>query len=272
MFNSQEALGNICPLTAIEKFSDVRNGMIRADFYDDCQDIPDSSALDPAQKNLLLLDEAYYTRGRHNNCDTIYIAQCYFRLPRHTFRENSIFIILFPQGVKNLTHIHADHCASDISLLEFEQFCHRVWSENHNFITIDLASTPMNGKYRQNFNRFYFPTGTISSHCYIHILSVIMEEYWSIIVDAFRDRFTTTELLSYKEVLYEEATEERYAQRDPAEVDREERNCIRLAQQFTLWKSTENGFHLCTLSITNTERSSTSRKLPLTRPLYIPVG
>ena len=55
LFNSQEALGNISPLTAIEKFSGVRNGKIQADFYDDCQNIPDPSALDPAQKNLLLL-------------------------------------------------------------------------------------------------------------------------------------------------------------------------------------------------------------------------
>ena len=92
--------------------------------------------------------EAYSTRGSCNNCDTIYIAQNYF-------------IIMFPQDVKNLTHIHADHCASDISLLEFKQLCHRVWSEKHNFITIDLSSTPMDGKYRQNFNRFYFPNGTI---------------------------------------------------------------------------------------------------------------
>ena len=99
MFNSQEALGNISPLTAIEKFTDARNGKIRADFYGDCQDIPDPSALNPMQKNSLLLDdcllgkqnktEAYYTRGRLNNCDTIYIAQNYFRLPRHTIRENS---------------------------------------------------------------------------------------------------------------------------------------------------------------------------------------
>ena len=91
------------------------------------------------QKNLLLLDDcflgrqnkagAYYTEGRHNNCDTIYIALNYFRLPRHRVRKNSNFIILFPQDVKNLTHIHADHCARDISLLEFKQFGRRVvWS------------------------------------------------------------------------------------------------------------------------------------------------
>ena len=60
----------------------------------------------------------------------------------------------------------------------------------------------------------------------------IMEAYRSVIMEAFRDQFTASELLSYKEVLFEEATEEWYAQRDPDEVDREERNCIRLAKQF----------------------------------------
>ena len=139
VFNSQEALDS--SLIAIEKCSGARNGEIRADVYDDCQNIPDPSALDHTQKNLLLLDdcflgkqnkaEAYYTRGRHNNCDTIYIAQNYFRLPRHTIRENSNFIILFPHDTKNLTHIHADDCTSDIPLLEVKQFCHGVWSTEH---------------------------------------------------------------------------------------------------------------------------------------------
>ena len=132
----------------------MRNGEIRADFYDYCQNIPDPSALDPTKKNLLLLGDcflgkqnkagAYYTRCRHNNCDTIYIAPNYFRLPRHPIRENSNFIILFPQDTKNLTHIHADHCAGDTPLLEFKLFCHRVWSEDHNFVIIDLTSTPTN--------------------------------------------------------------------------------------------------------------------------------
>ena len=125
MFANQEALrvANISPLTAIDTFSGARNGKIKADFYDDCQNISNPSALDPMQKNLLLLGDcflgkqnktaAYYTRGRYNNCDRIYIAQNYFRLPLHTVRENLNFIILFPHDVKN---IHADHCASDISL------------------------------------------------------------------------------------------------------------------------------------------------------------
>ena len=59
-----------------------------------------------------------------------------------------------------------------------------------------------------------------------------MEVYRSVIMEAFRDQFTATELLSYKEVLYEEATEEWYAQRDPDEVDHKERNSIRLSRKF----------------------------------------
>ena len=99
VFANQEALrvANISPLTAIDTFSGARNGKITADFYDDCQNIPDPSALDPMQKNLLLLDdrflgkqnkaEAYYSRGRHNNYDTIYIAHNYFRLPHIQFEK-----------------------------------------------------------------------------------------------------------------------------------------------------------------------------------------
>ena len=61
---------------------------------------------------------------------------------------------------------------------------------------------------------------------------IIMEAYRSVIMKAFRDRSTTTELLSYKEVLYDEATEEWYAPYDPDQVEREECNCMRLAPQF----------------------------------------
>ena len=63
---SQEALGNWV-LIAIEKYSVARNGKIRADFYDDCQNIPDPSALDHAQKNLLLLDDCFL--GKQNKAE-----------------------------------------------------------------------------------------------------------------------------------------------------------------------------------------------------------
>ena len=48
-------------------------------------------------------------------------------------------------------------------------------------------------------------------------------------MEAFRDQFTATELLLYKEVVFEEANKEWYAQCNPDKVDCEENNCICLA-------------------------------------------
>ena len=161
------ARANLSPLEAIEEYNGIKEGGIIADFYDDCSNIPDPSTLNMTEKNLLILDdcflgkqnaaEAYYTRGRHNNCDTLYISQNYFRLPRQTIRENANLIILFQQDAKNLSHIYADHCSSDMSKEEFKEFCQKVWTAEgkHNFVTIDLTSQKLNGKYRKNLDCFY---------------------------------------------------------------------------------------------------------------------
>ena len=77
-------------------------------------------------------------------------------LPRKTIRENSNFIILFPQDDKNLNHIHKDHC-TDISLEEFKSFCRKCWEQKHDFVTIDLSSEKYKGRYRKNLNMFYIP-------------------------------------------------------------------------------------------------------------------
>ena len=139
-------------------------GGIKAEFYTDCKLIPDPSSLNEKDKNLMIFDDcllekqnkaqSYYTRGRHSNCDCFYISQNYFKLDRQTIRENSNFIILFPQSEKNLDHIHRDHC-THISNAEFKNFCHRVWEKKYNFVTIDLTRPFDNGKYRENFDRFY---------------------------------------------------------------------------------------------------------------------
>ena len=114
IFHNQKALAKVqlSPLEAIEEYTGLKRGSIKANFYDDCTTIPDPTELDVVEKNLLILDdcflgpqnkaEAYYTRGRHNNCDTFYISQNYFRLPCQTIRENANFIILFPQDAKSL--------------------------------------------------------------------------------------------------------------------------------------------------------------------------
>ena len=175
IFANQSKFDNpkLSALEVLEHYSGEKKGNIKAEFYEKCASIPDPKELNMNDKNLLILDdcflgpqnkaEAYYTRGRQNNCDTFYISQSYFRLPRHTVRENSNFIILFPQDAKNLHHIYADHCEGDMSLEEFKTFCRTVWeSAPHQFITIDLSSGKLNGKYRQNLDSFYFPGKNIT--------------------------------------------------------------------------------------------------------------
>ena len=104
--------------------------------------------------------EAFFTRGRHNNVDVIYISQSYFRLPRQTIRENANFFIFFKQDSKNLSHIYQDHCSIDESVTfeKFKEFCTNVWDESkHNFVTIDPTKPWYCGKYRKNLNEYWIP-------------------------------------------------------------------------------------------------------------------
>ena len=170
IFENQDEFAKVSipAVEVIGQYSGEKKGKILAEFFENCASIPDPTELNADDKNLLILDdcflgpqnlaESYYTRGRQNNCDTFYISQSYFRLPRHTVRENSNFIILFPQDAKNLQHIYADHCEGDMSLEEFKHFCRTVWeSEPHQFVTIDLTSKKLEGKYRKKLDCFYLP-------------------------------------------------------------------------------------------------------------------
>ena len=162
---------DVSPVEVINEYTGEKKGDIKVDFFEDCASIPDPTEMNAEDKNLLILDdcflgpqnkaEAYYTRGRHNNCDTFYISQSYFRLPRHTVRENSNLIILFSQDAKNLDHIYRDHCEGDMTLLEFKEFCRKVWTAApHQFITIDLSGEIPGGKYRENLTSFFTPSSS----------------------------------------------------------------------------------------------------------------
>ena len=145
----------------------ICKGGIDASFFNDVNMIPDPTEHDASQKNLLVLDdimlspqnsiEQYFSRGRHNNVDVIYITQSYFRLPRQTIRENANLFVLFPQDGKNLSYIYQDLCSGDdVSFEMFSLMCNDWWrTGKHNFITIDLSKPVNNGKYRKNFNRIW---------------------------------------------------------------------------------------------------------------------
>ena len=106
--------------------------MLKCNFYETGSDVPDPRELNPLDKNLMIFDdlllekqnkcEAYYVRGRHSNIDCFYLAQNYFKLPRQTIRENSNFICLFKQDLKNVREIYQDHASDDMTLEDFRKF------------------------------------------------------------------------------------------------------------------------------------------------------
>ena len=159
--------GIMRPFDAIKNYKGQLTGGITAEFYENCDKIPDPKDLDPNLKNLLILDDCYlgnqskagafYSRGRHANCDTLYISQNYFTLPRNSVRENSNIIILYPQNSKSVLHIYQDHC-TDLPFDEFENLCQEIWKTRYNFLTIDLTSSALDRKYRENLDRFYIPS------------------------------------------------------------------------------------------------------------------
>ena len=110
----------------------ARAKALTAECDENCDLIPDPKTFDPRLTNLLILDEfylgkqnkaqSYYTRGRHGSCDYIYISQNYFTLLRNSVRENTNFIILFPQNAKNVMHVYQE-------FHEFKELCPMIWSK-----------------------------------------------------------------------------------------------------------------------------------------------
>jgi len=158
---------NLSPINILEEMAKnhTHKSNIDCKFYESASDVPDPRDISPEKKNLIIFDdlllerqnkcEAYYTRGRHSNVDSFYLAQNYFKLPRQTIRENTNFICLFPQDLKNVNHIYNDHVSSDMSKEEFRTLCKTAWKKPYGFAVIDLSSKKDGGKYRVGLDTFY---------------------------------------------------------------------------------------------------------------------
>jgi hypothetical protein len=163
-FNKGLNKNDIIRLIRNEQITENNKHNINIEFYDDSNLVPDPSELDKTKKNLIIFDdvilekqnkiEQYYTRGRHNNVDCIYISQNYIKLPRQTVRENANFFILFPQNDITLENFYRDHC-TDLNKNSFKNICKEIWKEPYSFVTIDMTRNKNNGKYRKMLNEFF---------------------------------------------------------------------------------------------------------------------
>lgn len=147
---------------------------INVKYFEESDMIPDPKDIDPQKKSLIIFDdimtdskqckaEDFYTRGRHNNCSSIYIAQNYHKLPRQTIRSNSNLLILFNLPRKDLQQIHIDYISQDMDWTEFSQFCDCVFKTPHSYIVINKTLDCVDGRYQQNFNKIYIPKKFINA-------------------------------------------------------------------------------------------------------------
>ena len=98
-------------------------------------------------RNSSQLDE-YFTRGRHADLDVYYTSQRYFGLPRESIRKNSDRLILLVQTVRDVRSMYFDIGAYDMKYDEFNEMCHKAWSEIFNYLCIDMAKNKNEVKYR----------------------------------------------------------------------------------------------------------------------------
>lgn len=132
--------------------------------YTSVGEVPQPESLVKNRKHLLVFDdcmsgpqpalENFYTRGRHMNCNCIYLTQSWFELPRRTIRSNANLLLLFPLGQRDLKLIYNDVVGLDTELNKeaFLNFCKGVWSEPYQFVVIDRFNTDPLKRVRKGFN------------------------------------------------------------------------------------------------------------------------
>ena len=86
-------------------------------FVKDIKDLPSPNQLPKDLKKLMIFDDVkakepvineYFCRGRHSNCNMIYLNQNLFTIDRQSVRKNSNLFILFEQRGKVLISIYQD--------------------------------------------------------------------------------------------------------------------------------------------------------------------
>ncbi len=138
--------------------------IIKVNYFENSESIPDPKEINCKRKSLFVFDdvmtenkqskaEDFYTRGRHNNCSSIYISQNYHKLPRQTIRNNSNLLILFSIPKKDLQHIHEDIISND---MDFKEFMNWI-SDSREYSHVIINKESSQAKYLKNFNEVYLP-------------------------------------------------------------------------------------------------------------------
>ena len=141
--DSSLSISEVCELVAMNN-PDMCTSNVTICMFDKVDQIMNPNDLDKNKKNLIIFDDcvtmknqeamsSYYTRRRHNNCNSIYLSQSWFDLPKKTIRNNSNFIILFKLNKRDMDLIYSDLLSNTIDKEDFYMLGSH-WKKKYNYV------------------------------------------------------------------------------------------------------------------------------------------
>ena len=110
----------------------------------DCKKIKSPEEYDKNYKNLFIFDDCmfdlkvkniinnFFTRGRHQNFQVIFLAQDYFQTCKGGVRSNANVFVLFRLSDVDRRNIYTSIASSDFKTIkEFNDLCDTIWAEKY---------------------------------------------------------------------------------------------------------------------------------------------
>jgi hypothetical protein len=133
----------------MKKYSELHkeNGSISVTLTDKINELIPPDKLDKTKKHLIIFDDcitntnqknlsAYFNKGRHNSCNSIYLSQSYFALD-NIIRLNSNILILFKLNQRNKTDVFNSVIGTIMDKQKFYSLADNTWSKKHSYIVIN---------------------------------------------------------------------------------------------------------------------------------------
>ena len=137
---------------------------VKIEMFKNSDRLMDSIKLFKNKKNLIVFDDSvnlrnqdkmksFFTRGRHSNCNCIYLSQNYYDLDKNSIRGNSNFYVFFKLPNKDRDMICRDLFASIMGKELFYEECRECWKNKHcSFYCLALHWMNLLNIFRIQFN------------------------------------------------------------------------------------------------------------------------
>ena len=121
--------------------------LITVMLIDKTNELTPPEQLDKNKKHLIIFDDcitqknqqvigSYFSKGRHNNCNSIYLSQSYFDLEK-MIRLNANMLVLFKLNQRNKNDVYQSAVGTIMDKNDFVNSADSVWSKKYRYIVID---------------------------------------------------------------------------------------------------------------------------------------